>query len=104
VNVAYLLLGAYLTHRRLLIGIWPRWLLADVGLPLLASLLVMAGGASLLEHWRGTQVSHPAALLWATALAVGAASMALTVSTESRRWLRAWLLGCSDDRGVGHHT
>jgi O-antigen/teichoic acid export membrane protein len=42
-NSIYLLVGTWLTHRSLLKGLGPTWLLWDVGMPLLLSLIVVAG-------------------------------------------------------------
>lgn len=39
-HVLYVLLGTWLTHRRLLKGVGARWLLQDVGIPLLLSIFV----------------------------------------------------------------
>jgi O-antigen/teichoic acid export membrane protein len=43
-NVAYVFLGSWLTHRRLLKGRGPSWLLEDVATPLLTTLVVVAPG------------------------------------------------------------
>lgn len=47
-HVLYVGIGSWLTHRRLLIGQRKEWLLNDVGIPLLVSLLVGAVAAGLL--------------------------------------------------------
>lgn len=46
VNALYLLIGTWLTHRSLLKGIGMKWLLLDVGFPLVLSLLVVGWGGS----------------------------------------------------------
>ena len=93
INAAYLLVGSWLTHRRLLVGIGARWLLADVGLPLAVSLLVVAGGAALLaQAGSATSHSHAVALLFAAALVVAAAALTVTICPDSRRWLRGHLV------------
>ena len=43
-NVVYLFLGTWLTHRTLLNGTGRAWLLTDVGLPLIVALLIVGGG------------------------------------------------------------
>ena len=43
-NLLYLFLGTWLTHRKLLPGIAGRWLTGDVGVPLLVSLVIVGGG------------------------------------------------------------
>lgn len=43
-NIVYLFLGTWLTHRYLLTGMGMKWLLQDIGMPLLVSLLVMLLG------------------------------------------------------------
>lgn len=42
-NAIYLFLGTFLTHRSLLKGLGIKWLVGDVGLPLLVSMLVVVG-------------------------------------------------------------
>ncbi len=43
-NLLYLFLGTWLTHRKLLPGVAGRWLGGDVGVPLLVSLVIVGGG------------------------------------------------------------
>ena len=43
INAIYLLIGTWLTHRRLLQGIALKWLASDVGIPLLLSVLIVGG-------------------------------------------------------------
>ena len=52
-NSAYVLIGTWLTHRHILPGLASRWLVQDVGLPFLVSLITMATGA-FIAH----QVTH----------------------------------------------
>jgi len=83
VNVAYLMMGTYLTHRRILTDIAFKWLLGDVGVPLAISLLVVLGGGALLEIHEETV--HPVQnLLLAIGLSITAAVIALAVSTTLR--------------------
>jgi O-antigen/teichoic acid export membrane protein len=93
INAGYLLLGSWLTHRRLLVGIGARWLLADVGLPLAVSVLVIAGGAALLAQAdSAASHSHAAALLFAAGLIVVATSLTVAICPDLRGWLRGFLL------------
>jgi len=48
-NVLYLFLGTWFTHRHMLPGIGWQWLGGDVGLPLLVSLGIVGGGAIALQ-------------------------------------------------------
>jgi O-antigen/teichoic acid export membrane protein len=43
-HALYVVLGTWLTHRRLLVGIAKKWLFSDVSIPLVLSLLVIAAG------------------------------------------------------------
>jgi O-antigen/teichoic acid export membrane protein len=49
INLAYVLLGTWLTHRQLLPGLGARWLAREVALPLLLTLAVVLPGWWLLE-------------------------------------------------------
>lgn len=53
VNLVYLFVGAWMTHRRLLVGLAPKWLLQCVLLPLAISLAAMLLG----RYWIDTQLS-----------------------------------------------
>lgn len=46
-NTGYLILGTWLTHRKLLPGLGPRWLLRDVAAPILLSVTITAAGSML---------------------------------------------------------
>lgn len=65
-NVLYLFWGTWLTHRKLLPGVGLRWLRGDVGVPLLASLVIVGGGGLTL---RSLDLPAPAAAAIALALA-----------------------------------
>ena len=43
-NCLYVFIGTWLTHRKLLKGVAIGWILGDVGIPLVLSLIVVAGG------------------------------------------------------------
>ena len=49
-NLLYLFLGTWLTHRKLLPGIAGRWLGGDVGVPILVSLVIVGGGCLALRQ------------------------------------------------------
>ena len=46
----YVLVGTYLTHRKLLVGIGTRWLLGDVGVPLALSVVIVLAGRQILRR------------------------------------------------------
>jgi len=56
-NLLYVFFGTWITHRTLLRGEGLRWLLHDVGVPLLSSILVTAGTLLLVHFLRGTRIS-----------------------------------------------
>lgn len=64
-NLLYLFLGTWLTHRKLLPGIAGRWLGGDVGVPLLISLVIVGGGCLALQL---LDVPTPAAMAIGLAL------------------------------------
>jgi len=49
-NALYLFLGTWLTHRSLLKGIGPKWLLGDVGIPLAVTIVVAGVGEGLIQR------------------------------------------------------
>lgn len=49
-NVLYVLLGTWLTHRHFLKGMAIKWLAVDVGIPLLISMIVMLPGKKLIDE------------------------------------------------------
>jgi O-antigen/teichoic acid export membrane protein len=83
-NAAYILLGTWLTHRRLLVGTGRSWLLRDVGLPFAVSLFIIAGGSALLGRVGSAAWSHPAALVLAIALVGTATSLIVLLSRDLR--------------------
>lgn len=83
-NAAYVVLGTWLTHRRLLIGAGTSWLLRDVGLPFAVSLFVIAGGSALLARAGTAAISHSLALVVAVALAGAATSLTVLLSRDLR--------------------
>ncbi len=50
-NSIYLLIGTWLTHRLLLKGIGLTWLLFDVGMPLVISMLIVGGIGHIAREW-----------------------------------------------------
>lgn len=89
-HVLYVLLGTWLTHRHLLKGVGARWLLQDVGIPLMLSLLV-----GLIGHYVAQSEGYSvlvkligggALALVATALSITASPKMRTVIQSSLRW------------------
>jgi O-antigen/teichoic acid export membrane protein len=81
VNVLYLLLGTWLTHRYLLKGIGKKWLTQDVGIPLIFSIL-----AGLVGHY-GIQemaISVYLKLMYGGILAVIVALLSVLLSSQLR--------------------
>ena len=76
-NLLYLFLGTWLTHRKLLPGIGPRWLGGDVGVPLMVSLAIVGGGCLAL---RPLNLPAPAAMAVGLALS-GLAFLAIFALT-----------------------
>ena len=80
-EVAYLILGPWLTHRYLLKGLASRWLLQDVGIPLLLSILVGAAGYYVTV---GTDYSVYSKLMCGVGLAVLTSMLTLWLSPQLR--------------------
>lgn len=86
-EVVYVLLGPWLTHRHILKGLAPRWLLQDVCLPLLmAALIVMAGHGAI----QAGDFSPAWRLAWAACLVVLAPMLSLMASPQLRNALWAY--------------
>lgn len=66
-NGIYLLVGTFLTHRKLLKGIGLNWLIADVGFPLVMSLLVVVGLGEQVKKQEFTNVGN---LIFASVLSL----------------------------------
>ena len=49
-NVMYLILGVWLTHRELLRGVGGRWIAGDVGVPVLVGVLLMTAGVLAIQR------------------------------------------------------
>ena len=81
-HVLYVMLGAWLTHRRLLIGMATKWLIQDVGIPLVISLLVVMAGFYAMIGW------EPLILVKVVYLG-GLASTSLLLSVAASSQLRA---------------
>jgi O-antigen/teichoic acid export membrane protein len=81
VEVCYVLLGSWLTHRHMLEGIALRWLCRDVGTPLILSSIVFAAGSYFIQ---GENFSIYARMGWALGLTVAAFSVALMTSGKVR--------------------
>jgi len=76
-NIIYLFLGAWLTHRRILTGLAPRWLAVDIGKPLAISAAV--GGVA----WVLGTARLPGLLPLGAAVLTGAIAMGLILITSS---------------------
>ena len=90
-NVIYLFVGAWLTHRRLLVGLAPRWLLRSVLLPLGIALAAALAGS----HWIGTETGWNSYARLAAAAAVGLLTMAAqgALSIRNGSWSKRWNAG-----------
>ena len=89
-NCVYLLVGTWLTHRFLLTGLGPKWLLWDVGMPLLVSLLVVVGAGSAFKSLGCSPLTE-------LFFGAGAATLAFSLIVLSSSELR----GCCRDGFVG---
>ena len=81
VNVVYLFIGAWLTHRHLLIGLAPTWLFKCVLLPLAISLVVMLVGKYCIDAQAG----------WSSLARLSAATAVLVLSLLAQAVL-SWRL------------
>lgn len=81
-HVMYLLLGAWLTHRRLLKGVGAGWLLQDIGIPLMLTLLIGVLGYVAVQS---NEYSVLVKLLCGSLLAL----IAMLVSVAASKRLRA---------------
>jgi len=88
-HVLYLLIGTWLTHRRLLPGLAARWAGVEVGVPLGVSAVVFVAGDLTLRNlgWSTWPTLAAAAVLAALAGGLG-----LAASPELRSAIRADLL------------
>lgn len=91
-HVLYLLLGTWLTHQTLLRGIAVRWLIIDVGTPMVISWVIMLVGDLVIRSWTDSTYMR---LTYASALALCAALLSIITSRHVRvlvmgsigRWL-----------------
>ncbi len=81
-HVMYMLLGTWLTHRRLLKGVGAGWLLQDIGIPLMLTLLI-----GLIGYFAVTRTEYPVfvKLICGSVLAL----IAIVFSIATSRRLRA---------------
>lgn len=80
-EVVYVLLGSWLTHRYILKGLAPKWLLQDVCLPLVSTALIgVAGHRAILAGG----FSHYERVLWAAGLAIVTSTLILLMSRQLR--------------------
>lgn len=80
-EAVYVLLGPWLTHRHMLKGLAPGWLLHDVGIPLALSVLIGAAGKYAIQ---AGGFSHYERLLWAAGLAMFTATLILLLLPQMR--------------------
>lgn len=80
-QVIYVFWGPWLTHRQVLKGMASRWLVRDVGTPLLLSTLICVAGAYAIQ---AGPFSHHARLLWAAGLAMCSATLLLLFLPQIR--------------------
>ncbi len=83
-HVFYLLFGTWMTHRRLLRGRGGRWLLHDVGLPLIGSLATVAVAAVAGAHGASTNAAR---LAWAVGMWCAPVLLSLAAFADMRRSL-----------------
>jgi hypothetical protein len=80
-EVLYVMLGTWLTHRHLLRSLALRWLFQDVGVPLGLSLLVVVLGERVMQQW---ELSIYTRLICGAGLAALAAGLCWVVSPQLR--------------------
>lgn len=80
-EVAYLLLGPWLTHRYILKGLGPKWFLHDVSIPLVLSILIGVAGYSVIQVGEYTLYER---VLWASGLTLFNAALILLLSQQLR--------------------
>ncbi len=80
-NVLYVLFGTWLTHRHLLKGLLMRWLVCDIGVPLVWSILLGTIGYFLVQ-----KAEYPAyqKLILGSFLALGASLLSISMSQKLR--------------------
>lgn len=95
-QVLYVLLGTWLTHRRLLKGVGTQWLFQDVGVPLVLSIL-----AGIVGHYviQGAEYSAYVKLVWGGGLSLIVIVLSLSLSPRlgmailnGLGWRSAWPL------------
>jgi O-antigen/teichoic acid export membrane protein len=79
-NLAYLIVGVPLTHRRLLVGEAGRWMVADIGLPMVGALSVVVVGRLVAPE----PASSVEALIVVGAIAIVAVGVALALAPQLR--------------------
>lgn len=86
-NALYLVLGAWLTHRVVLRGDGLNWLLGDVGLPLLSSLVFVVAGGELINR---SQLPIGVQLVFGGMLAIASVGATLLCSPALQNFVRGW--------------
>ncbi|NKI95067.1 oligosaccharide flippase family protein [Rhizobacter sp. SG703] len=97
-HVLYVALGAWLTHRRLLVGIRSRWLLRDVGMP-----LGISGLCGAIALWAGValQLTHPLNIVVGVVASLCAATIAVLASSSLRGVVRQSLSSALGTGSIG---
>jgi O-antigen/teichoic acid export membrane protein len=78
-HVMYILLGTWLTHRRLLKGVGAGWLLQDIGIPLMLTLLI-----GVLGHFAVHGNEYPTLVKLVCGSLLALVAMVLSVATSKR--------------------
>lgn len=78
-HVMYMLLGTWLTHRRLLRGVGVGWLLQDIGIPLILTLLI-----GVLGHFTVNNNENPVFVKLVCGSLLALIAMVLSVATSKR--------------------
>lgn len=89
-HVLYVLIGTWITHRRMLIGVGARWLLQDVGVPLMLSIMVGLIGRYIAQNEGYSVVlkliSGGTLALIASAFSIAVSQQLRTAVLSSFRW------------------
>jgi len=91
-HVLYVMLGTWMTHRHLLKGVGAKWLLQDVGIPLLLSIMVGLIGRYVVQHQENTAfvnlICGGTSALLASALSILVSPQLRTIILNSLGWIK----------------
>ena len=79
-NTIYVLIGIWITHRSILIGLGPKWTLKDVGVPLIVSISVLVVGGQIIFY---ANVGEALNLFFGSILCVITIGLTLLFSKDS---------------------